>query len=149
MAKDDKIFYNRIRYENDSKNVFVEKYINGKFDSVYKVNADSCTCPGFIHRGTCKHIAAFDEKVGDLLKPLTLNDARKVIGDAYLKLRTLYKYVEFMGYEYIVPGKTDGIGGLFFECDKPFPSFPLIRNFECNGLSVLINSPSYFDAANQ
>jgi hypothetical protein len=34
------------------------KFITGSNGKVYEVTANSCTCPGFTFRGSCKHVTA-------------------------------------------------------------------------------------------
>lgn len=146
MSKNDRVCYNYIRYENDKDTVVVEKYINGKFECEYCVKNDECTCPGFKHRGACKHLKIFEKsKVGEPAKVFEKSEARPLVADAYLKLRSLYKYVEFMGYAYSYKNSTDKVDGLYFECDKPAKEFPKILNFSCNDITVLINSKSFFN----
>jgi hypothetical protein len=97
----------------------VQKWENGGITARYVVKYGVCSCPGYQHRGDCKHRDVVLKVTERQPTPQPVEQARATAVKVTTALRTVFARVELEGYETNRDGLVTGVEILVAGGDAP------------------------------
>lgn len=98
-----------VTYGGDQYTATVEKWEGGSVTASYRVDGGTCTCPGWKHRETCKHVDLVNRLHLRGEQPMPFETAKGIVKEVLaglLKPDGGFHTVEFVKYERAPDGQV-------------------------------------------